>query len=144
MKIWLLLAAVLAILSLPVRGQERNAQHGGSHADHGGGYIPKHGPPPAKAQPRSAPATEHGAPAAEHRTYADQPGHPEAPHVHTNGKWVGHDGGRDNANYHLDHPGEHGRFTAGTGGAHASRLAGGTGSASGSAASTSAWPPMTS
>ena len=62
---------------------------------------------------------------AEHPTYSDKSGHPEAPHVHTNGTWVGHDTGRGDANYHLDHPWEHGRFTGGIGAGHRWRLAGG-------------------
>jgi hypothetical protein len=55
--------------------------------------------------------------------HADPAGHPEAPHVHTNGKWVGHDTGREH--YHLDHPWEHGRLTGGIGSGHVWRLAGG-------------------
>ncbi len=54
---------------------------------------------------------------------ADKAGHPEAPHVHANGQWVGHD--RPGVNYHLDHPFEHGRFTGGFGRGHVWHLAGG-------------------
>jgi hypothetical protein len=108
---------VSLILALPVLAQEKGEKHGGSKPEVGGGYIPKHGPPPAKAAP-------HAAAPAEHPT-ADKPGHPEAPHVHTNGQWVGHDTGKGDANYHLDHPWEHGRFTAGIGRGHVWRLAGG-------------------
>jgi len=117
MRILIGLCAVSLILALPVLAQEKGEKHGGSKPEVGGGYIPKHGPPPAKAAP-------HAAAPAEHPT-ADKPGHPEAPHVHTNGQWVGHDTGKGDANYHLDHPWEHGRFTAGIGRGHVWRLAGG-------------------
>lgn len=62
---------------------------------------------------------------AAHRDYRDQPGHPDAPHVHGNDVWVGHDEGRDDAHYHLDHPWQHGHFTAGFGPSHVWRLQGG-------------------
>ncbi len=83
------------------------------------------------AQENRAPAT----PQAEHRTaqnpgvasrsFRDQPGHPEAPHVHPNNQWVGHDSGRNDPHYHLDRPWEHGHFTGGIGRGHVWRLAGG-------------------
>jgi hypothetical protein len=82
----------------------------------GGGYIPSHGPAPSRAG-HAAPAGAHG--------FSDKAGHPEAPHVHTNGKWIGHDTGRDDARFHLDHPFEHGRFTGGFGRGHVFRIEGG-------------------
>jgi hypothetical protein len=90
------------------------AQHRGSV---GGGtaHIPAHGPSPVHT-PRPAPATPH---------YSDKGGHPDAPHVHSNGKWIGHDTGRDDPRMHLDHPWEHGHFTGGFGRGHVWRLAGG-------------------
>jgi hypothetical protein len=53
------------------------------------------------------------------------PGHPETPHVHADGGWIGHDSGRNDAHYHVDHPLEHGRFTGGFGSSHVFRLSGG-------------------
>jgi hypothetical protein len=106
------LLAVLAILALPVVAQHEG--HGGGRGV-GGGYVPSRGPAPAR-NPRPQP---------EHRTFADKTGHPEAPHVHTNGKWIGHDTGREDAHYHLDHPWEHGRFTGGIGRGHLYRIEGG-------------------
>jgi len=103
----------------------------------GGGYIPPHGPPAAHPAPRQEAPHEHAAqhpePAphehadqhAEHRDFRDHPQHPNAPHVHSNGEWVGHEGGHNEGRYHLDHPWEHGHFTGGFGPSHRFRLEGG-------------------
>jgi hypothetical protein len=40
-------------------------------------------------------------------------------------RWVGHDSGREDPHYHLDHPWERGRFTGGFGPSHRWRLVGG-------------------
>jgi hypothetical protein len=115
--------SVSLLLALPVLAQERGehggGEHGGSVKGVGGGHIPAHGPAPVRAgREKSAPA--------KHPTFADKPGHPEAPHVHASGdKWIGHDSGPNDARYHLDHPWEHGRFTGGFGKGHVWRLAGG-------------------
>lgn len=88
----------------------------------------KRGEPAPKIPSRGPAAVKHAPappPAAEKRSYADQPGHPDAPHVHPNGQWVGHDSGRDDPHYHLDHPWEHGHFTLGIGKSHVYRLGGG-------------------
>jgi hypothetical protein len=80
-----------------------------------------HPPPPAHG-----PAPFHGAPpAAGERDFRDAPGHPNAPHVHADGTWVGHDSGPNDPHYHLDRPWEHGHFTGGFGPGHVWHLAGG-------------------
>jgi hypothetical protein len=100
-------------ITVVAHGEAPPAQHPSRGV--GGGHIPAHGPTPAHA-PRPAP---------EHPNFADKSGHPNAPHVHTNDKWIGHDTGRGDPHYHLDHPWEHGRFTGGFGRGHVWHLAGG-------------------
>ena len=100
--------------------QERGGAKGGGVHGVGGGHIPSHGPPAARPAPARAPEA-----AAPNRSFADKGGHPEAPHVHTNNKWIGHDSGASDPRYHVDRPFEHGRFTGGIGRGHVYRLGGG-------------------
>lgn len=96
------------------------ATHPASRPEVGAGHIPARGPSPVHTAPHPAPA-----PAA-HPTYRDRPDHPAAPHVHvTNNVWVGHNGGSNDAHYHLDHPWAHGHFTGPIGPQHVWRLGGG-------------------
>jgi len=117
MRLALKFLAVSLVLSLPLWAQHGN--HGGGH-EVGGGYLPPHGPPAHQGTPHEAPHE-----AAPQQSYRDREGHPEAPHVHRNGKWVGHDEGRDDARFHLDQPWEHGHFEGGFGPRHRWRLVGG-------------------
>jgi hypothetical protein len=108
----ILAGALVALLFVahPVFAQGRGgggASHaGGGGGEHGfgGGHIPSRGPSPA--------GPPHGpGPAGPDRHGPDMAGHPNGPHVHHDDTWVGHDSGRNDAHYHLDHPFEHGRFT---------------------------------
>ena len=87
---------------------------GGGGGRVGGGYIPAHGPVPYRG---GNPGRTGG--------FADHEGHPNAPHVHSDGRWIGHDSGPADAHYHLDHPFEHGRFPGGIGRDHVYHLEGG-------------------
>jgi hypothetical protein len=102
----------LLIFSAPAFSQGKPAAHTNPSA----GHIPVRGPAPVKT---ARPAPEHPP------SYADKKGHPDAPHVHANGKWVGHDTGPNDPHYHLDHPWEHGHFPGAFGREHVYRLVGG-------------------
>ena len=92
---------------------------GGGEQGVGNGHIPERGPAPVRTE---RPVQEQARP----QNYRDQPGHPEAPHVHAeNDRWVGHDSGRNDPHYHLDHPWEHGHFGGPIGARHIWRLRGG-------------------
>jgi hypothetical protein len=80
----------------------------------------------APRPPAHGPAAFHGTPhpVEPNRNFSDHEGHPNAPHV--DGKvWVGHDTGRDDIRFHIDHPWEHGHFTGGFGRGHVWILGGG-------------------
>jgi hypothetical protein len=88
---------------------------------------PARGPAPYRA-PKAGPAHKTDGVRQQHlekRDYADQKGHPDVPHVDRGNKWIGHDTGRSDDRYHVQHPWEHGRFTGGFGPAHRWHLAGG-------------------
>jgi hypothetical protein len=103
------LAAVLMLYAIPAIAQDHHeAAH---HAP------PEHGPPPSRES--------HAPPAADNHHFTDQPGHPDAPHVHDNGEWIGHGTGRNDPHYHIDHPWAHGHFNGGFGPQHVWHLGGG-------------------
>lgn len=128
---------VFALVALPASAQNHGGSGGGGAHGVGGGHVPSHGPAPhpgpapqASSAPQrgeSHPPQEQSRPMREpSRTFSDQRGHPDAPHVHSNGdRWIGHDSGRGDAHYHLDNPWEHGRFTGGLGRGHMFRIEGG-------------------
>jgi hypothetical protein len=109
MKSFLGVLALFLICSIPILAQEKHPPAPPPS------HPPSHGPAPAKpeAHPAATP------------NYVDKAGHPNAPHVHSNGKWVGHDTGKNDPHYHVDHPWAHGHFTAGFGPKHVWRIEGG-------------------
>ena len=87
---------------------------------------PAHGPAPYHGTPKATPQHHDGDIKAEPpRHFEDKPGHPNVPHVDPGDRWVGHDTGRNDVHYHLDHPWAHGHFTGGFGPSYRWRIAGG-------------------
>jgi hypothetical protein len=107
MKPLLGILALSLICSVPALAQERHEAPPSR--------PPARGPAPAKANAHPV----------ENRNYADKAGHPNAPHVHSNGKWIGHDSGKNDPRYHVDHAWAHGHFTGGFGPSHVWRIEGG-------------------
>ena len=127
--------------------QQQQQQRGGREQGVGQGHIPQRGPQPAQTPPPQQQRDNRGQqgpgqqgrgdqnrggqppqpqPGEQRRTYLDQQGHPDAPHVHAqDDRWIGHDTGRNDPHYHLDHPWEHGRFAGPIGASHIWRLRGG-------------------
>jgi hypothetical protein len=108
------LLVVLLVLSVSAWAQPAGGGHKGDDVAHS---APKRGPAPVRSTGEAHPAPQ--------QHLSDATGHPEAPHVHANGKWVGHESGPDDARYHIDHPWEHGHFTGGIGRGHEWHLGGG-------------------
>jgi len=146
MRITVGVSMVVLLALVPAFAQRGGEQRGGGQSNREvGGKIPSHGPPAtkqkaARPQPQQqtraqqpeqrapeqrAPEQGRGPAAPAARSFADKAGHPEAPHVHSNGKWIGHDSGPNDPHYHLDQPWEHGHFTGGFGKSHVWRIEGG-------------------
>jgi hypothetical protein len=110
------------------RPQSGGQQHQEQRGRVGGGFVPQRGP---AQNAGSRNDTGHGSAernnAGQHGTqpanFRDEQGHPDAPHVHPNGQWVGHDENR--GRYHMDHPWAHGHFPGEIGPSYVYRLRGG-------------------
>jgi hypothetical protein len=116
-----LFCLALSLLALAVFAQ-RPQEHGKppqSRPARPEEHVPARGPAPVRHAPEPSRAPD------QHRSFKDAEGHPEAPHVHPDGKWIGHDTGRNDRAYHVDHPFEHGRFRGGFGPGHVWRMTGG-------------------
>jgi hypothetical protein len=105
-------ALLLVSLSFTAQSQQQNDQ-----APAGAG-VPAKGPEPFKG--KGTPNTQ------PHRILSDEPGHPNAPHVHPDGTWIGHDTGGSDIHYRLDSPWQNGHFNGGFGPTHVWRLGGGS------------------
>ena len=129
MKKLLMLSVMLCVAAFAQeRGKSEAPRGGGGHpAAVGGGHIPARGPAAATVSKSGRPSKgQESRSGNENRLAVDKKGHPELPHVHANNdQWVGHNSGRNDAHYHVDHPFAHGPFTGGFGPGHVWNLAGG-------------------
>ena len=112
MKLFLALVVAVFVAFGPAATPPALARRGGGG---GGGHFPSgppHGPAPSRAPARPAPAVRAA------------PARVERPYVAPNARWVGHEGGRADVRYHVDHPWARGRFAGPIGRGHVYRLGG--------------------
>ena len=112
MKEFIGVLTTVLILTVMSPAQDRDRERNERREAHEG-HIPPHGPPPVRSEHPAAP---------ENRGGHDREGHPNVPHVHSNGEWLGHQSGRNDAHYRLDRRWEHGRFAGGIGHGHVFRI----------------------
>ncbi|HEV2135728.1 MAG TPA: hypothetical protein VGR47_15940 [Terracidiphilus sp.] len=118
----------LALVAMLLLSAQAFAQHEGRSGQQGHSQQQAHNQQQNRNQkpPSHGPKSYRGVPqpVGPERNFGSKPGYPNAPHVEGR-KWVGHDTGRDDARYRVDHPWEHGRYSGGFGPSHRWRLAGG-------------------
>jgi hypothetical protein len=128
----------LGLILSPGLARAQHGEHG--EPNRGGGQHvgapparfpagPPRGPAPAPPRPPIRPQPESHAPppAAERRPEpprAEHAGGDDRPHVDRNARWVGHDTGRHDVRYQVDHPWAHGRFSHPMGRGHVYRIGG--------------------
>jgi hypothetical protein len=127
--LFLLLLVVVSICWIVAHGQRRGGGGGGGgrggfggggRADgmrFGGGFVPHGGPRPFDGPRNNFPGSR--------PNFSDHEGHPNAPHVHWDDRWIGHDWGRHDSRFHLDHPWQYGHFPGRFGPNYIFRLEGG-------------------
>jgi hypothetical protein len=120
--------AVAATFALLTPAYAQHGEHGGGSG--GGGHFPSgpphgptpvHAPPPVAHAPTPHPVAVPPPPPAGRREPIP---HEQRPHVEPDARWVGHEGGRDDARYHVERPFPHGHFTGPIGRGHNYRLNG--------------------
>lgn len=99
------------------------ARMGGGGFNVGGGFIPPRGPSASRPSRGSVAISPNRGAQPARPNFSDRAGHPNAPHVHSNGQWIG--AGRNDARLHLDHPWQYGRFPGNFGPRYVFRLGGG-------------------
>jgi hypothetical protein len=97
-------ALILALLSIPSLSRATDEGPVNAGPQCGGGFVPARGPV-LSAEPVAGRAA-----------CADAPDHPAAPHVHTDGHWIGHDSGPGGLRSVPAPSVEHGRFPGPMGG----------------------------
>ena len=142
LKGFLVLLGLSLMISMPAFAQRRGgggggrgsfsgalrgggARMGGGGLKVGGGFIPPRGPSASRASRGSTAISPNRGPGPAQPNFADRAGHPNAPHVHADGRWIGHNLARNDPRLHLDHPWDHGHFRGGFGPRHVWRLEGG-------------------
>ena len=111
-------AATALALAVPAFAQHHDDDDRGRGQEmHGRQEMraPERGPEPWRGEPQRH----------EDRNYRDREGHPNVPHVDPPSSWVGHDSGRNDEHYRVEHPYEHGQWSGGFGPQHHWRLEGG-------------------